>query len=139
MAVILPQSMQSDLQSSLPIVPNNGNPGGAYNMAPAQQAQASQAPPDPYAWLKPSKYMDEVNIILQGQDSLLEQTLFELKNPQENQMYNLQVDNGEFNVVPLNDYGMTMGATAYDDVPLTYPLPNPAAASPQYRPILPGE
>lgn len=141
MAVILPQSMQSDLQSSLPIVPNNGNPAGAHNMPQAEQTggAASAAPSDPYEWLKPSRYMDEVNALLGQQDAMLEQSLFELKNPQANQMYNLQVNDGQFDVVPLNDYGMTIGATAYDDVPLTYPLPNEAITVPQYLPILPGD
>lgn len=73
MAVILPQSIQSDVQSSLPILPDNGNPAGAYNM-PSQAAQEPvQAPPDPLAWLRPSPYMTEVQKMLQQQDKRLEQ------------------------------------------------------------------
>lgn len=140
MAVILPQSIQSDIQSNLPIMPNNGNPSGAYNMPQeGVAASAAAAPEDPYAWLKPSPYMDEVNNILSQQDSLLEQTVFEANNPQTKQLYNILVQGGGINVQPLNDYGMTMGLSAFDDTPATYALPIGYEESPQYLPILPGE
>lgn len=140
MAVILPQSIQSDIQGSLPIMPNNGNPAGAYNMPQGEVAASAAAPKeDPYAWLKPSPYMDEVNNILKSQDSLLEKTVFEVNNPQNKQLYNLMVEDGGISVQPLNDYGMTMGLSAFDNVPVTYPLPVGYEASPQYMPILPGD
>lgn len=62
-------NMQRNAQEALPVMPNNGNPGGAYNM-PAQAPQEQQPappPPDPYAFLKPSPYMDGVRAILAGQ------------------------------------------------------------------------
>lgn len=141
MAVILPQTLQSDLQSSLPVIPNNGNPGGAYNMAPIPEArtEASIAAQDPYAWLKPSQYMQTVDDLIRNQDLNFEQAMFEIKNPQDKQNYNLVIQDGSINVLPLNDYGMTMGADAFDDEPLTYTLPNGLDKLPQYIPVLPEE
>jgi hypothetical protein len=64
--------MQTNTQAALPVIPNNGNPGGAYNqaapqpVAPPQQvggAGASLYSPkmQSYEWLKPSPYMQMVN------------------------------------------------------------------------------
>lgn len=139
MAVILPQSIQSDLQSSLPIIPNNGNPGGAYNMAPSEETKEQAQPTDPYAWLKPSRYMEEVNVVLQKQDKLLEDTLFNLQNPQQNQLFNLVPNQQGIDIQPLNDYTLPIGYSQEDTTPITYPLDVGLGAIPQYRPILPGE
>lgn len=138
MAVILPSSLQQDVQSSLPIVPNNGNPGGAYNMPPSGTAPQQEAPPDPYAWLKPSKYMAQVESFLEQNREDIRRQLFDLNNPQEKQDFYVDVREGDFHVVPLNDYGLPMVENPGDPI-LTYPLPNEAVNMPQYAPILPGE
>ena len=40
MAVVIPQqTIQQDAQAAMPVIPNNGNPAGAYNM-PQQPAPA---------------------------------------------------------------------------------------------------
>lgn len=139
MAVILPQSIQSDLQSSLPIIPNNGNPGGAYNMAPAREDKPPQAPIDPYAWLKPSAYMDQVKKVLAQQDALLENAVFEIVNPQEKQMFNVVPVGTSLEIQPLNDYALPIPYSQDDPRSMTYPLDAGLEDSPQYLPILPGE
>lgn len=57
-------NMQRDTQQALPVIPNNGNPGGANNMphtgTPVAQPQAQPAVQDKFAWLKPSPSMDNV-------------------------------------------------------------------------------
>lgn len=64
----LPQ-LQEDAQANLPVIPNNGNPGGANNMPQtAQVASAEQrAPTDPLAWMAPSPYIANINQLLQQQ------------------------------------------------------------------------
>lgn len=64
----LPQ-LQEDAQANLPVIPNNGNPGGANNMPQsAQVASAEQrAPTDPLAWMAPSPYMTNISQLLQDQ------------------------------------------------------------------------
>jgi hypothetical protein len=131
-AYILPQSLQQGIQESLPVIPNNGNPSGANNMPAAEESQQA-APPDPYAWLKPSKYMDQVTEMLLNQDVLAE-LLQNIENPSQKQLYNPVFRNGELHTQPINDYGMPVGSDAY-----TYPVPLPERQLPQYVPILPGE
>lgn len=137
MAVILPSSLQQDVQSSLPVIPNNGNPGGAYNMPSPGPQEQQAAPEDPYAWLKPSQYMNQVQNILFGQQEDIRRRLFELSNPQEKQDFLPGVVDGDLHIMPLNDYGLPMNENPGDPL-LTYPLPNEAEAMPQYSPILPG-
>lgn len=141
MAVILPQSMQADLQTNLPIIPNNGNPGGAYNMSPQDYPVAADKGPqdDRYGWLKPSKYMEDVNVLLKQQDNWLEEMLYNLSNERNEGKYNIDVDNKGFNFVPLNDNEMTMGINHYDSTPVSYPINNGVKELPSYLPVLPGE
>ena len=130
MAYILPQSLQQGIQESLPVIPNNGNPGGANNMPAAEQSQQA-APPDPYAWLQPSPYMQTVTEML-ANSSVLEQLLSEIENSQEKQLYNQVVRDGNFHIMPLNDSGLPLGSNAY-----TYPVGNDLNESPLRLPILP--
>lgn len=130
MAYILPQSLQQGIQESLPVIPNNGNPGGANNMPAAEQSQQA-APPDPYAWLKPSPYMDKVTEMLANSD-MLEKLLQDIENPSEQQLYNTVVRDGEWHTMPINDYGIPVGTNAF-----TYPQIQPLRQAPQYVPILP--
>ena len=130
MAYILPQSLQQGIQESLPVIPNNGNPGGANNM-PAEEQSQQAAPPDPYAWLQPSPYMQKVTEML-ANSSVLEQLLSEIENPQEKQLYNQVVRDGNFHIMPLNDSGLPLGSNAY-----TYPVGNDLNESPLRLPILP--
>lgn len=66
------QFMQQNAQAALPVIPNNGNPNGAYNMAtmPAQQRQPAVPPAMPsvpaerFPWLKPSQSMENVKNLL---------------------------------------------------------------------------
>lgn len=59
--------MQTNTQAALPVIPNNGNPGGAYNQAapqpvqPPQQESLYSPRKQSYEWLKPSPYMQMVN------------------------------------------------------------------------------
>lgn len=61
--------MQTNTQAALPVIPNNGNPGGAYNSAaPQPTSPPTQLLGQPafrmmqsFDWLKPSPYMQMVN------------------------------------------------------------------------------
>lgn len=65
-------NMQSNVQSSVPFTPNNGNPAGAYNMAQGQAvSQQPAAPVNRYAWLQPSPYMDYLQQTLQDRNARL--------------------------------------------------------------------
>lgn len=58
-------NLQQNAQAALPVIPNNGNPGGAYNMP--QNGQSPAKPPGPdLSWLQPSAHMQEVNATLQA-------------------------------------------------------------------------
>lgn len=53
--------MQRNAQASLPVIPNNGNPAGAYNMPHSKEGAASAAPSGPdLSWLQPSAHMQNV-------------------------------------------------------------------------------
>lgn len=86
------QYLQQDAQGALPVIPNNGNPAGAYNMAspvmagpglpapmpavPQQQPQPGipmpkPSPADRYPWLRPTQSMDNVrNLLAQRRQQL---------------------------------------------------------------------
>lgn len=132
MAYILPERLQQGIQESLPVIPNNGNPGGANNMPASPQGEQA-APPDPYAWLKPSPYMEKVTEML-ADSSVLEQLLHDIENPEQGQLYNQVVRQGNFHIQPLNDFGLPLGNNDY-----TYPVGNSLDESPLRTPILPGE
>lgn len=116
MAVVLPQSIQSDVQSALPVIPNNGNPAGAYNMPQAgQQEQAQQAAPvDPFAWLKPSAYMEEVKNRLANWDQEVQAGVERLLLPQEQGYYNPVMDSRGQGYVPVTDDGLPIMTNQYD-------------------------
>ena len=140
MAVILPESLQQDLQGSLPILPNNGNPGGAYNVASAEQPAQQAAPaPDPYAWLKPSAYMDQVNEIIKNQDAILDMAVSSLLTPEVKYSgWNDKVGNGRFQFEPVDELGLPIPQTVGTPTHL-WPVYTAEEDAPQYRPILPGE
>lgn len=60
--------MQQNTQESLPVIPNNGNPGGVHNMPQQPQAApaaAPAAPVDKYPWLKPSASVANIRALSQ--------------------------------------------------------------------------
>lgn len=116
MAVVLPQSIQSDVQQALPVIPNNGNPAGAYNMPQAGGADAqgaAQAAPDPFAWLKPSVYMEEVKTRLANWDEDVQQGIERLMLPQEQGLYNPILNAQGQGYVPVTDDGIPIMTTQY--------------------------
>lgn len=58
-------SIQQNAQAALPVIPNNGNPAGAYNMPQADQTPTKPSGPD-LSWLQPSAHMQSVNATLQA-------------------------------------------------------------------------
>lgn len=114
MAVVLPQSIQSDVQSALPVIPNNGNPGGAYNMphSPAEQQQQVAAP-DPFAWLKPSGYMEEVKNRLANWDQEVQEGIERIMLPQEQGFYNPVMNEQGMGYVPVTDDGLPVMSDQY--------------------------
>ena len=133
MSVILPERLQQGIQEALPVIPNNGNPNGANNMPAVQQGQQA-APPDPYAWLQPSPFMNEVGAMLEDYTDYVDRLVESTINPQQNQLYNPVVRDGEFRVQPINDMQLPLDASDY-----TQAMPDALEAAPQYMPILPGE
>lgn len=132
MSVILPERLQQGIQESLPVIPNNGNPNGANNMPAAQQSQ--QAAPDPYAWLQPSPFMEEVGSMLADYSDYVDRLVESTINPQSEQLFNPVVRNGNWHVQPLNDMQLPLNGRD-----MTVPMPDALEAAPQYAPILPGE
>lgn len=62
-------NMQPDVQAALPVVPNNGNPAGAYNMPHQAQTPAPVEAPDPLAWLRGSQSARNIRAKLDGMAS----------------------------------------------------------------------
>lgn len=60
--------MQKTAQGNLPVIPNNGNPAGAYNMPhAAEQGSAPAAPSGPdLSWLQPSQAMSNIQRMLES-------------------------------------------------------------------------
>lgn len=125
MAVILPESIQRDIQRALPVIPNNGNPAGAYNMASAGPAASPQQAvmPDPYDWLRPSPFMEKVASILEDQDDRLQALLNSIERPQTQGNYNVVTRDGDFHIMPLTDDQLPIGIGYPDPTPYTYALP----------------
>lgn len=102
-------NIQPSAQGALPVMPNNGNPSGAYNMpsATSQQANAEkqgQPAEDPrFAWVKPSPAMNRINNYLKQRA-----TLFDQPPPQMTNNYNPAVSEGQFVDVMLDDAGLPM-------------------------------
>lgn len=66
-------NLQQNAQAALPVIPNNGNPGGAYNMQPARMGEPTPTGPD-LSWLAPSPYMTNVqNTITAMQQRIAQQ------------------------------------------------------------------
>lgn len=74
--------MQSNAQAALPVSPNNGNPGGAYNMPHGGQQAVPAAPPDPWPWLQPSPFMQSLQQDLASRSERLKQELSLTNNVQ---------------------------------------------------------
>ena len=121
MAVVLPQSIQSDVQQALPVIPNNGNPAGAYNMPHAGQQEQAAPVNDPFAWLKPSVYMEEVKTRLANWDQEVQAGIERIMLPQEQGFYNPVINQDGLGYVPVTDDGIPIMTTQYKqaaDVPI---------------------
>ena len=107
--------MQANTQAQLPVIPNNGNPGGAYNMASAEPATAGlPSNPNPLAWMEPSEYMMNIKQLLamQAQDLAQPKT--------DNMNYNIMATPQGFNLQPLDDNQMQL-----DETLPSLPMSNP--------------
>lgn len=59
--------LQANAQANLPVIPNNGNPGGAHNMPHSgQEGAAPAAPSYPYPWMAPSQHMENIKRRIAG-------------------------------------------------------------------------
>lgn len=85
-------NMQMNAQEALPVVPNNGNPGGAHNMPVSNEPQQPVAPPDPYAWLQPSPAMQTTSKLLANMAAKIER-----------EMYNDALSQGKHRIIPKAD------------------------------------
>lgn len=67
--------LQENAQAALPVIPNNGNPGGANNMPQSQgQEPAKPAGPD-LSWLQPSPAMQGLTQAIQAKQPDLDRQL----------------------------------------------------------------
>lgn len=61
-------NIQPDAQAALPVIPNNGNPRGAFNMPARDATEAAVTRPPAvqkdFSWLQPSQYMRNVQDML---------------------------------------------------------------------------
>lgn len=74
-------NLQPNAQAALPVLPNNGNPGGAYNApnpaaapAPVSTAQPSEtvvAPKNNLSWMQPSQSMNNIRNMLASRQQML--------------------------------------------------------------------
>jgi hypothetical protein len=113
--------LQETAQGQVPVIPNNGNPGGAYNMASAEGPTAGlPSNPNPLAWLEPTEYMQNIKQLLAAQAQ-------ELSQPKRDEMnFNVLSTPEDFRLQPLDDNGMQLRETN-SSVPLTpyRPVTNP--------------
>lgn len=68
--------MQVNAQGALPVIPNNGNPGGAHNMPQGTQVASVTPPPNPYQWLEPSPAMQSTQQMLSEQAEQIKKGLY---------------------------------------------------------------
>ena len=101
------RSIQQNIQGQLPVIPNNGNPGGAYNMQQVASVQPAQAvaPPNPYQWVEPSQAMQNVRVLLEKQ---AERIAFDNQHPTNNSNFNLVPRADGFNIMPVDDSGLPL-------------------------------
>lgn len=101
------RSIQQDIQGQMPVIPNNGNPGGAYNMpqqvasiAPQQQVQQN-----PLQWVEPSESMTNIRQLLADQADRLIQNI---SHPTTKGRFAPYVKDGEFFIMPLDDHDLPL-------------------------------
>lgn len=73
------QSMQANAQANLPVIPNNGNPNGAYNMPRNPAAAAPAERPNPLGWLEPSPAMQQLQQTMQQRQQYLNAMLGQIR------------------------------------------------------------
>lgn len=115
-------SMQQNAQAALPVIPNNGNPAGAYNMPPQGAQTQVQGQPQAqstyyYPWLAPSPHMEGIQNQLSARQAMLNQMLTQY-SPQ-----------------PIAPQAPTI-PTAPQQVPMSEPLMS-AVAPAQQPPVIP--
>ena len=76
--------VQANAQANVPVTPNNGNPGGAYNAPrPAVPAAQPTLPGRDFSWLQPSSSMQQLHQMLQNRQQYLDTRLGEIRQPQQ--------------------------------------------------------
>jgi hypothetical protein len=66
-------NMQPNAQAALPVIPNNGNPAGAYNMPQGSQPAAAPAAAPGLPWLQPSASMTMFQQQLASRQQMIDQ------------------------------------------------------------------
>jgi hypothetical protein len=68
-------NMQTNVQAAMPVIPNNGNPAGAYNMQEQAPSPGPAVPAGPPAipWLEPSASMQIFQQQLTARQAVLDQ------------------------------------------------------------------
>lgn len=105
-------NMQANAQQALPVIPNNGNPAGAYNMpvTPQPVAVGQPAVPAPmarqpaplspiqnkYPWLAPSPSVDNMRSLLESRRTRFQQPVQEMPQTAE-------IRNSQLPILPLRN------------------------------------
>lgn len=105
-------NMQANAQQALPVIPNNGNPAGAYNMpvTPQPVAVGQPAVPTPmvrqpaplspiqnkYPWLAPSPSVDNMRSLLESRRTRFQQPVQEMPQTAE-------IRNSQLPILPLRN------------------------------------
>lgn len=130
-------NVQENAQAALPVIPNNGNPGGAYNMPQtAQVASAGPNPNDPMAWMQPPPAMTNIQQLLHVQTQNI---IDQVNNPYKKGQFNVAPDPDApgWLFKPVNDYGLPIYRDS--DVPLVMPLHDQQNTMPSDGIVLPEE
>lgn len=145
------RSMQANAQANLPVIPNNGNPNGAYN-APRQ---GLREPPKRSAydlsWLEPSPAMRQLQDSMAQRQQYLDNALQQIRQPMQpmNQpaFVPQQVQPQQFpmtpvlptmpvtNMPPVRNSGITLPSTGMNTGIIPNAMQQPAITLPQFRTV----
>lgn len=98
-------NIQENAQAALPVIPNNGNPGGVYNMPQLASAETpkQQQQNDTLAWMNPSPYMENINQLLQRQ---AQDIVDQKNNPYKKEQFQVVPTGEGWMFRPINDYDL---------------------------------
>lgn len=146
------RSMQANAQANLPVIPNNGNPNGAYNAPRAGQRMGmGKSVPNDFSWLEPSPAMRQLQDSMAQRQQYLDNALQQIRQPAQpmNQpaFVPQQVQPQQFpmtpvlptmpvtNMPPVRNSGITLPSTGMNTGIIPPNMQQPAITLPQFRTV----